>query len=84
MYASPSQYPDVGHEYAPLGISIINSVQILGSFPIPIVFTFLVNAQGQGQNYTLGWLFMGSLALAMMLLILGIREPFKANSNASR
>lgn len=79
MYASASQYPDVGHEYAPLGISIINSVQILGSFPIPIIFTFLVNAYG-GRNYAPGWFFMGGLALAMMLLIIGIREPFKANS----
>jgi len=26
---------------------------------------------------------MGGLALALMLLTLGIREPFKANSNAS-
>src|SRR5256885_12572062 len=49
MYASASQYPDVGHEYAPLGISMINSVQILGSFPIPIIFTFLVNSYG--KNY---------------------------------
>src|SRR5438067_13776708 len=81
IYASPSQYPEVCHEYAPLGISIINSVQILGSFPIPIIFTFLVNTYG--QNYTPGWFFMGGLALALMLLTLGIREPFKANSNAS-
>src|SRR6266550_3698870 len=82
MYASASQYPDVGHEYAPLGISIINSVQILGSFPIPIIFTFLVNSYG--KNYTPGWFFMGGLALAMMLLIIGIKEPFKANSDTSR
>lgn len=82
MYASASQYPDVGHEYAPLGISIINSVQILGSFPIPIIFTYLVNAYG-GKNYAPGWFFMGGLALAMMLLIVGIREPFKANSKSS-
>jgi MFS family permease len=82
MYASASQYPEVGHEYAPLGISIINSVQILGSFPIPIIFTFLVNAYG-GRNYAPGWFFMGGLALAMMLLIIGIREPFKANSKSS-
>src|SRR5213594_5139271 len=82
MYASPSQYPDVGPEYAPLGISIINSVQILGSFPIPIIFTFLVNSYG--KNYTPGWFFMGGLALAMMLLVIGIKEPFKANSDTSR
>src|SRR5437660_7954630 len=36
MYASVSQYPEVGHEYAPLGIIIINSVQILGSFGVTI------------------------------------------------
>jgi len=36
-----------------------------------------------GQNYAPGWFFMGGFALAMMLLILGIREPFKANSSAS-
>ena len=76
MYASASQYPDVGHEYAPLGISIINSVQILGSFPIPIIFTLLVSAYG--QNYFPGWFFMGGLSLVMMMLILRIQEPFKA------
>jgi len=79
MYASASQYPDVGHEYAPLGISIINSVQILGAFPIPIVFTFLVKSYG----YTPGWFFMGGFALAMMFLVLGILEPFQAGSDAS-
>jgi MFS family permease len=79
MYASASQYPDVGHEYAPLGISIINSVQILGAFPIPIIFTFLVKSYG----YTPGWFFMGGFALAMMFLVLGIKEPFKAGSDSS-
>ncbi len=79
MYASASQYPDVGHEYAPLGISIINSVQILGSFPIPIIFTLLVNAYG--QNYTPGWFFMGGLAVTMMMLVLAIKDPFKARED---
>ncbi len=81
MYASASQYPDVGHDYAPLGISIINSVQILGSYPIPIVFTLLVNTYG---SYSPGWFFMGGLSLAFMMLILLIQEPFKADSKLSR
>lgn len=81
MYASASQYPDVGHEYAPLGISIINSVQILGSYPIPIIFTLLVSSYG--SSYTPGWFFMGGLALSLMMLILWIQEPFKANLNRS-
>ena len=79
MYASVSQYPEVGHEYAPLGISIINSVQILGSFGITIGFTLFAAANG----YPAGWLFMGGLALAMMLLIFFLQEPFKANSQPS-
>jgi predicted MFS family arabinose efflux permease len=82
MYASASQYPDVGHDYAPLGISIINSVQILGSYPIPIIFTLLVSSYG--GSYTPGWFFMGGLALALMMLVLWIQEPFKASSNQSR
>src|SRR5437879_9468304 len=71
MYASPSQYPEVGHEYAPLGISIINSVQILGSFPIPIIFTFLVKTYV--QIYARGWFFMECFDLSMLLMFVGLR-----------
>jgi MFS family permease len=86
MYASASQYPEVGHDYAPLGISIINSVQILGSYPIPIIFTLLISSYpgNYSAGYAAGWFFMGGLALALMMLILLIQEPFKANSNTSR
>lgn len=86
MYASASQYPDVGHEYAPLGISIINSVQILGSYPIPIIFTLLVNAYpgSFATGYSAGWLFMGALSAALITLILWVKEPFKAGSRNSR
>ena len=79
MYASVSQYPEVGHEYAPLGISIINSVQILGSFGVTIGFTLFAAANG----YPAGWFFKGGLALAMLLLIFFLQEPFKANSQPS-
>jgi MFS family permease len=75
MYASVSQYPEVGHEYAPLGISIINSVQILGSFGVTIGFSIFASA-----GFSLGWLFMGGLAFGTMLLIILLEEPFKANS----
>jgi MFS family permease len=81
MYASASQYPEVGREYAPLGISIINSVQILGAFPIPIIFGLLLTMYG--GNYSPGWFFMGGLSLAMMMLVLFIQEPFQASSKNS-
>ncbi|HZY46662.1 MAG TPA: MFS transporter, partial [Candidatus Bathyarchaeia archaeon] len=76
MYASVSQYPEVGHEYAPLGISIINSVQILGSFGVTVGFRLYAAKYG----FPVGWFFMGVLALLLMLLILMLREPFTANS----
>lgn len=76
MYASASQYPEVGHKYAPLGISIINSVQILGSYPIPIIFGILVSTYG--NNYAPGWFFMGGVSLAFIALLYWIQEPFKA------
>ena len=81
MYASASQYPEVGHDYAPLGISIINSVQILGSYPIPVIFTILVHVYG--NNYSPGWFFMGGVSLALMMLVALIQEPFKARAKNS-
>src|SRR5436853_3516057 len=79
-YASASQYPEVGHEYAPLGISIINSVQILGRFFVPIGFTFFASVY---NSFSAGWFFMGGFAVAMMLLILFLQEPFKASPASS-
>ena len=78
MYASARQYPEVGRQYAPLAISIMNSAHILGSFGIPIAFTLLVSA----YNYSAGWFFLGGLAISLMLLILWLKEPFKGNSKA--
>ncbi len=79
MYASASQYPEVGQQYAPLAISVMNSVHILGSFGIPIAFTLIVSS----YNYPAGWYFLGGLAMALMVLIFWLQEPFKANSKSS-
>jgi MFS family permease len=76
MYASVRLYPEIGKYHAPLGISIINSVQILFSFTIPIIFTQLVYASG--GNYSPGWFFIGAFAIVTMLFVLLLREPFKA------
>ncbi len=70
-YASASQYPEVGHEYAPLAISVMNSAQILGSFGVPIAFALL--------GYGLGWYFLGALAAALLIMVFWLEEPFKAN-----
>lgn len=74
MYASASQYPEVGNRYAPLAISIMNSAHILGSFGIPIAFALL--------GFSLGWYFLGGLAAALLIMIFWLEEPFKATSQA--
>jgi MFS family permease len=71
QYASASQYPEVGHEYAPLAISVMNSAQILGSFGVPIAFALL--------GYSLGWYFLGALAAALLIMVFWLQEPFKAD-----
>jgi len=72
MYASASQYPEIGHQYAPLAISIMNSAHILGSFGIPIAFTFL--------GFSTGWFFLGGLAAVCLVMLFWLQEPFKANA----
>jgi MFS family permease len=75
MYASASQYPDVGHRYAPLAIGMINSAHILGSFGIPIAFGLL--------GFSTGWYFLGGIAAVLLVLLFWLEEPFKAGSKAS-
>lgn len=74
MYASASQYPEIGHQYAPLAISIMNSAHILGSFGIPIAFALL--------GFSTGWFFLGGLAAGLLVMVFWLQEPFKANAKA--
>ena len=74
-YASASQYPEVGKEYAPLAISVINAAQILGSFWIPITFSLL--------GYSTSWYFLGMVSAAFLIPLLWLQEPFKANPKPS-
>ncbi len=71
-YASASQYPEVGKQYAPLAISVINAAQILGSFGIPIAFSLL--------GYSTGWYFLGIVSAALLIPLFWLQEPFKANT----
>ncbi len=75
MYASASQYPEVGHRYAPLGISVMNSVHILGAVAIPIGYALAVKYSGADLA---GWLFISTLALVLMMIVTTLQEPFDA------
>ncbi len=72
LYASPSQLPEVSAQYAPLAIGLINSVQILGSFWIPLGFTSLAKSSG----YSMAWVFLGICSLAFLPLVALTKEPF--------
>lgn len=72
LYASPSQLPEVGPQYAPLAIGLINGIQILGSFWIPIGFSSLASSAG----YPSAWIFLGICALVFLPLVALTREPF--------
>ena len=74
-YASASQYPEVGKEYAPLAISVINCVQILGSFFIPITFAIL--------GYSTGWYFLGIASAIFLIPLFWLLEPFKASKSSA-
>jgi MFS family permease len=78
MYASASQYPEVGHRYAPLGISLMNSVHILGAVAIPIGYALAVKYSGANLA---GWIFISSLALVLMTIITKLQEPFDAKES---
>ncbi|HZD12037.1 MAG TPA: MFS transporter, partial [Candidatus Binatus sp.] len=80
MYASASQYPEVGHKYAPLGISLMNSVHILGAVVIPI--GYVLTAKYSGTDVA-GWFFISTLALLLMTIVTLLREPFNANRDRS-
>ncbi len=71
-YASASQYPEIGPEHATQAISVMNSVQILGGFALPIGFALLGNS--------LGWYFLGGITAAFLVLVFWLEEPFKAQS----
>ncbi len=74
-YASASQYPEVGKEYAPLAISVINCVQILGSFWVPITFAIL--------GYSSGWYFLGLASAVFLIPLFWLLEPFKASRSSA-
>lgn len=78
LYASPIQLPEVGPQYAPLAIGLINGIQILGSFWIPISFTIIAQSAG----YSTAWLFLGVCALVFLPLVALTKEPFSHKSKA--
>ena len=79
MYASASQYPEVGHRYAPLGISLMNSVHILGAVAIPIGYALAVKYSGASLT---GWFFISTLALGLMTIVTKLQEPFDAKESS--
>ena len=79
MYASPFQMDDLGVEQKAISISLMNSVQILGSFVVPIMFTIVAAS----YDYTNAWIVVGVFTLVFVPFLLLFREPFKTVTKLS-
>jgi sugar phosphate permease len=73
MYASPFQMEDLGVEQKAISISLMNSVQILGAFILPIMFTVVAAS----YDYTNAWLVVGLFTLVFVPFLMMFKEPFK-------
>ena len=72
MYASPFQIGELSLGQKSISISLMNSVQILGAFVLPILFAGVAVAQG----YEEAWVAAGVFCLVFVPFLVFIKEPF--------
>ena len=77
MYAAPFQMPHLNVDQKAMSISLMNGVQILGGFILPIVFTTVADVQG----YELAWMVAGLFAVAFVPFLIKLKEPFRQSQN---
>jgi MFS family permease len=73
MYAAPFQMDDLAVEQKAISISLMNSVQILGAFVLPILFTMVAEI----YDYTNAWILTGVFTLVFVPFLYLFKEPFK-------
>ncbi len=78
MYAAPFQMNELQFEQKSISISLMNSIQILGAFVLPILFAGVAGSVG----YIDAWLAAGVFTLVFVPFLLFVREPFR-NANPS-
>jgi MFS family permease len=72
MYAIPFESEELRQEQKALSISLINSIQITGSFVAPILFSVVATSY---LGFDGAWIFLGIFVLAFVPAVLWIREP---------
>lgn len=77
MYAAPFQLGRIGIRQKTISISLMNSIQILGSFALPILFVSTAAHWG----YTSAWVISGIYTLAFIPFLLFFKEPFENQEN---
>lgn len=73
MYAAPFQMNELAIEQKTISISMMNSIQILGAFALPILFA----DSAANLGYTNAWIIAGLFTLVFVPLLLLVKEPFK-------
>jgi MFS family permease len=79
MYAAPFQMENLSLEQKTISISLMNAVQILGAFILPIAFALVATSSG----YLVSWIFAGAFTIAFVPFLLLFREPFKIRNPRS-
>ncbi|MCL4519342.1 MAG: MFS transporter [Thaumarchaeota archaeon] len=77
MYAAPFQMAHLNIDQKAISISLMNGVQIIGAFILPILFTLLASTNG----YEIAWLAAGVFTIAFVPLLAFTKEPFKLPGN---
>ncbi|MHB1868478.1 MAG: MFS transporter [Nitrososphaerales archaeon] len=78
MYAAPFQMDEIKVNEKAISISLMNSVQILGAFILPILFASV--ALNSGYEYT--WIIAGAFTLGFVPFLVFVREPFMKKERA--
>jgi MFS family permease len=78
MYAAPFQMENLSLDQKAISISLMNSVQILGAFILPIAFAVVATSSG----YLVSWIFAGIFTIAFVPFLLLFKEPFKIARNS--
>jgi MFS family permease len=77
MYAAPFQMVELDLNQKAMSISLMNCIQILGAFILPIMFGIVAGRFG----YNDAWIAAGAFTVAFVPFLLLFKEPFKNLEN---
>jgi MFS family permease len=78
LYAIPFESKELREEQKAIAISLMNSVQIAGSFIIPILFSIVASSF---LGFQTAWVLLGAIALGFLPAAFFVKDPLKKNAD---